>query len=323
MGRWTTGLSARPEHPAWCENVIAAARVRRGELVVVAVEDALVVDGERLVAALQATGARARLQVMPPEPADELSDEDRKLASETDVRIGMAARRRRLTPATHELLGLIRGRGGRVVGMPLMTHELLETVLSQPMPDLETVTRRLLAQLAGARELRVRGRAGTDVTLDVRDAPWLADGLPLEPGGLMNCPYGEVFAVPRSAEGRVVADVTVPFVADGPLAEPVALMFRRGRVFEIEGGAEAERLRKLVAEAGAGADEVAEIGIGLNATLEPIGHVLIDEKVAGTAHVAIGSTIHIGGTRPSEIHVDCVFSGADISADGRSIATTQ
>ena len=101
---------------------------------------------------------------------------------------------------------------------------------------------------------------------------------------------------------------------------PVTLRFERGRVVEIEGGRAAQMLRELVADAGRGADVVAELGIGFNPTIAPFGHVMLDEKAAGTAHVAIGrNTGSYGGDNEAEIHVDCVFSAPQVEADGRPI----
>ena len=66
---------------------------------------------------------------------------------------------------------------------------------------------------------------------------------------------------------------------------------------------------------------IAELGIGLNPTLRPRGHVLFDEKAARTAHVAIGNNTgpyHSDNT--ASIHVDCVFSAPELIVDGRPVA---
>ena len=79
-------------------------------------------------------------------------------------------------------------------------------------------------------------------------------------------------------------------------------------------------LRELVQRAGTGADVVAELGIGLNPTVAPRGHVTIDEKAADTAHVAIGrNTGSYGGDNEAAIHVDLIFSGPEVEVDGRRI----
>ena len=189
-------------------------------------------------------------------------------------------------------------------------------------PDLAAPARALLAQLDGAATLRVRGRAGTDLTLDVSARAWKTDALPLGPGEIANFPGGEVYVAPRSrgADGVLVADLTVPYTVEGLVDEPVTLRFESGRVTAIEGGRAAAMLREIVENAGAGADVVAELGIGLNPTVTPRGHIMLDEKAARTAHVAVGrNTGPYGGDNHAAIHVDCVFSEPELEADGRPV----
>ena len=122
------------------------------------------------------------------------------------------------------------------------------------------------------------------------------------------------------ADGLLVADLTVPYTVDGLVDEPVTLRFEKGHVTAIEGGRAAQMLRELVADAGRGADVIAELGIGFNPSIVPRGHVMLDEKAAGTAHVAIGrNTGSYGGDNEADIHVDCVFSAPQVEADGRPI----
>src|SRR5439155_9574699 len=186
--------------------------------------------------------------------------------------------------------------------------------------DLEAPARTLLARLEGSESLRIRGAAGTDLTLRVADRPWVTDALPLQPGHMANYPGGEVFTAPHSdgADGTLVADLTVPYTVEGLVDEPVVLSFSSGRVTSIEGGRAAAMLRELVAGAGQGADVIAELGIGFNPTVVPRGHVMLDEKAANTAQVAIGrNTGSYGGDNEASIHVDCVFSGPAVEVDGR------
>ena len=99
------------------------------------------------------------------------------------------------------------------------------------MPDLEAPARRLLAAVHDAREIRVRGSAGTDLTLRVEGRRWLNDALPLEPGRVANFPGGEICIAPLAdgADGELVADLTIPW---GPeealLPEPVRIRFEGG-----------------------------------------------------------------------------------------------
>ena len=118
----------------------------------------------------------------------------------------------------------------------------------------------------------------------------------------------------------LVADLTVPYTVEGLVDEPVTIRFEGGGVQSIEGGRAAELLRKLVEEAGSSGRVIAELGIGLNLTVSPSGHIMLDEKAARTAHVAIGSNVgSYGGTNASTIHIDCVFSEPQLEVDGRPV----
>jgi leucyl aminopeptidase (aminopeptidase T) len=304
---------------AWCRNVLVRTRVAPGEQAVVLVDEPLHREAERLLEALEAAGADTALFLLPPDALEEAPPELLEVARRADVWISLWERPRRITAANRQVLETVRAAGARILGMPLVTRELLEDELSRPLPDLEPVASRLLDELGGAREVHVRGPAGTDLTLDVGGCSWYTDALPLEPGRIANHPSGEVYVLPSSAEGRLVADLTVPYVSETLLETPLEITFVAGEATSIDGGPSGRKLRELVDGAGPPADRIAELGIGVNPTLATRGHVLIDEKIAGTAHVAIGSTIHMGGTQLAPIHVDCVFRVSDLRADGTAV----
>jgi len=311
-------------HPGWCDNLIRAGRLHAGERVLVVVDEPLVEEGAQLATAVWDAGGKPRLELWagerplpaPPAPV-------REAARSADLCLILVQEPRGDEAGARIALGeTVTGRGGRALLLGFVDGELLRGELSQPAPDLSGRARRLLAQLEGARTVRVRGPAGTDLVLRVDGRPWLTDALPLEPRQIANFPGGEVYVAPLAggADGVLVADLTVPYTVEGLLDRPVALRFERGRVTSIEGGEAARRLHELVQRAGPGADVIAELGIGLNPAVAPRGHVMLDEKAAGTAHVAIGSnTGPYGGDNEAAIHVDCVFTLAGVEADGRAV----
>ena len=304
-------------HPAWCENLIAAARLRDGERVLVVVDEPLVEQGSQLLAAVADAGGRPHLELWrgskPPVAAGLDADVSLFLAQEPKADDA---------GARFQLLEAVTGNGGRQIFLGFVDPELLAGELSQPQPDLSDAAERVLAQLEGAREVAVRGRGGTDLALRIEGRPWLTDARALGPGGVANFPGGEVFVAPHAdgADGVLVADLTVPYTVEGLVDRPVTLRFERGRVTSIEGGRAAQMLRELVADAGTGADVIAELGIGLNPDVSPRGHVMLDEKAAGTAHVAIGRNTGVyGGDNEALIHVDCIFAEPEVYADGRRV----
>ena len=313
------------EMRGWCRNLIEAGRLEAGEDVLVIVDEPLVEQGSQLADAVKQARGKPRLELWtgperplrhpPPGVVDGaktatlcfyLSQEP--LGDEADARF--------------EVLELLSAHGGRELYLALITPELLEGELSQPQPKLAEPAGRLLAELEGAKEIHIRGRAGTDLRLRVEGRPWLSDTLPLEPGQGHNFPSGEVYIAPLrdGADGVLVADLTIPYTVEGLVDAPVTLQFEGGRVTSIAGGRAAQMLRELVADAGRGADVIAELGIGLHPALAPRGHTMLDEKAAHTAHVAIGrNTGAYGGDNEAAIHVDCVFSEPEVEADGRTI----
>ena len=311
-------------HAGWTQNLIGAARLRKGENVLVVVEESLAGEGSELLAAVEDAGARGRLELWTGDrPLAKAPQAILDAAETADVSLFLAEK-----PLPEEggarfsLLQTVAGHGGRQIFLGFVDGELLRGELSQPRVDLERPARDLLAQLEGSETIHVRGRAGTDLTLRVAGRPWLSDAMPLEAGQMANYPGGEVFVAPHKdgADGVLVADLTVPYTVEGLVDEPVTLRFEGGRVTSIEGGRAADLLRRLVEDAGEGGNVIAELGIGFNPTVSPRGHVMLDEKAARTAHVAIGrNTGPYGGDNEATIHVDCVVSEPEIEADGKRV----
>ena len=312
-------------HPGWCVNLVGAAQVRADERVLVVVDEPLVEEGAQLADTLRTAGAEPRLELWAaterpmtsaPEPVLEAARSSSVCLFLSERPLGAEA------SARFELGEAVLEAGGREIYLGLVDGELLRGELSEPVPDLTAPARGLLARLDGCSTVRIRGRAGTDLELRVEGRPWLTDATPLERGDFANFPGGEIFVAPHrdGAEGILVADLTVPYTVEGLVDEPVVLRFEQGRVTSIQGGRAAALLRKLVEEAGEGADVVAELGIGLNTAVKPRGHVMLDEKAAGTAHVAIGrNTGSYGGDNEASIHIDMIFSAPTLEVDGRPV----
>jgi hypothetical protein len=311
-------------HPGWTRNLLQASALRPGERVLVVVDEPLAEAGSQLLAAARDTGAEPELHLwagerplarVPMAMIEAARHADVLFSLQQEPRGDEASLRSELNESTLR-------RGGRGLFLGFVDSALLASELSRPAPDLAGVAEGLLAQVRGADSMRLRSPAGTDLSFRVTGRPWLTDAHPLGPGEYGNYPGGEIFVAPLedSADGVLVADLTVPYTVEGLVDQPVRLEFAAGRVTSIEGGRAAELLRELVEGAGEGADVIAELGIGLNPTVSPRGHVMLDEKAAGTAHVAIGrNTGAYGGDNEASIHVDLVFSDPQVEADGRRI----
>ena len=175
---------------------------------------------------------------------------------------------------------------------------------------------RLVERLRDARRIRIEAD-GTDVTLDVGGRTWINSD------GRRNMPSGEVFTGPheRSANGTVY--FTVPSGRGGTTIAGVRLTFREGEVVDAVAEQGQEYLDAALAT-DAGARFLGELGIGTNVGIDrATGSTLLDEKIAGTTHLALGRSYpETGGTNVSALHWDLICDlrdGGLLSADGAPV----
>jgi leucyl aminopeptidase (aminopeptidase T) len=180
---------------------------------------------------------------------------------------------------------------------------------------------RLAALWRGTGETRVTSPAGTDLRATVtgrEPVAWLT-GICRNPGEVSALPGGEVSLPPieGTAEGivaweRVASDL-------GALGEPIRIEVRAGRAVTFAGGPEADRLRDIVATV-RDADNIGEIGIGLNPAARIADEITEAKKAFGTVHIALGDSANeYGGLVESEVHLDGLVMAPTVEFDGRPI----
>ncbi len=169
---------------------------------------------------------------------------------------------------------------------------------------------------AGAREVRIAGR-GTDLRLSIAGRTWMIDD------GRINMPGGEIATCPveDAVDGEIAFEQ--PAVFAGRSIPGIRLRFERGLAVEARADRHEDLLRSLL-DVDEGARRVGELGIGMNPAIDRFcGDLFYDEKIAGTAHIALGrSYAECGGRNRSSLHWDIVkdlrAEGA-IYADGRKV----
>jgi aminopeptidase len=169
----------------------------------------------------------------------------------------------------------------------------------------------LVTRLSDARRIRIEAD-GTDITLDVSDRTWMNSD------GRRNMPSGEVFTGPHEHSANGTIRFTVPS-ARGVVVSDVTLTFRDGEVVDAIAGQGQEQLDASLATDD-GARFLGELGIGTNAGIDrATGSTLLDEKMAGTVHLALGRSYpETGGTNVSALHWDLICDlreGGRLSAD--------
>jgi aminopeptidase len=174
----------------------------------------------------------------------------------------------------------------------------------------------LVARLSTATEIRIEAE-GTDLTLRVAGRTWINSD------GRHNMPSGEVFTGAHEDSASGTIRFTVPTGPRGVTVTGVELEFRDGEVVRAHAEQGDEYLQASL-QTDAGARFLGELGIGTNTGIDrPTGHILLDEKMAGTVHLALGRSYpETGGRNESALHWDLICDlrrGGRLSADGEAI----
>lgn len=174
-------------------------------------------------------------------------------------------------------------------------------------------TKRLAEWIEGHEEVRVTA-PGTDIRLGIADRKFI----PCD--GRHNMPDGELFTGP--VEDSVEGEVTfhLPAVIGGREVSGVRLRFEAGKVVEASAERGEEFLLELL-DTDPGARRLGELGIGTNYAIDRgTREVLLDEKIGGTVHMAVGRSYpESGGVNESAVHTDLVCDlrlGGRIEVDG-------
>ena len=167
------------------------------------------------------------------------------------------------------------------------------------------------AELGSIRELRIVG-PDTDLRVGVEGRTWLAAD------GRFNMPDGEVFTSPVETATQGEIRYTFPAVFQGREVEDVRLRFERGEVVAAEASRGSAYLEQLL-DLDAGARILGEVAFGLNYEIDRFTrNILLDEKIGGTMHLALGSAFaQAGGSNTSALHWDMI---CDLREDGEVYA---
>jgi aminopeptidase len=174
----------------------------------------------------------------------------------------------------------------------------------------------LVERLDTAKNIRIEAE-GTDLTLRVDGRTWINSN------GRRNMPSGEVFTGPLEDSANGTIRFTVPASPHGVAVEDVTLTFDDGQVVDATAARGQASLDAALAT-DAGARFLGELGIGTNSGIDrPTGSVLLDEKMAGTVHLALGRSYpETGGQNASALHWDLICdlrAGGRLTADGEPI----
>jgi aminopeptidase len=213
----------------------------------------------------------------------------------------------------------------KAIGIPYA--RLMKTYLASMSVDVNEVYRynRFYEKaLTGADEVRITGPR-TDLTFSVRGRA-IHNGsgvITRETFWYLNLPEGEVFTAPveTSAEGEIYFDLPCMWHY-GKQVQGVWFRFHKGRVVEYDIEKGRDDFRDVMENATGTKWNIAELGIGTNPAARITGGMtIIDEKVRGTIHLAIGDNRLYGGRGVSTVHWDFfkTMKNGAMEVDGKTV----
>lgn len=159
---------------------------------------------------------------------------------------------------------------------------------------------RLVSRLNGSTKVRIIGQ-NTDLSFSVEGRTWECFA------GANNMPDGEIMTAPVTESINGTIWFENPGVLGGRLMHDLKLTWSNGELVEASASSNQDYLETVIAT-DPGARTLGEFGIGTNAGLTDFcNDILLDEKIYGTCHVALGRAYpDVGGTNQSAIHWDIV-----------------
>ena len=212
-------------------------------------------------------------------------------------------------------------KGARGVTMPGITKEIFTTTLAIDYSRVKELVDKMADAMEGGKTVRITSPNGTDITMSIEGRKIFRDtGIVRERRGFGNLPAGEVCLAPveGTTNGVIVFDGSMAGV--GVLKSPIKVIVKDGFAEKIEGGEEAEKLKQILESVGKKETyNIAELGIGANPNAHVMGNVLVDEKVYGTVHIALGDNTVFGGNVKAGIHLDGVIKKPTLIVDDKTL----
>lgn len=213
----------------------------------------------------------------------------------------------------------------KFLSLPLSTNDG-RSLLEYEFLTMDTKKSRLMAQvimkyLKHSTRIRITTKAGTDLSIGKKGRnPGFFNGVLRDGKGYSSASI-EVYIpiLETETEGIMLLDGSLGYI--GRAEEPTRILFRQGRIVEIEDTMTGNRLRKYMESYRDRRIYIAgELGIGLNSCARCQGNCYIeDESAYGTFHIGVGRNIALGGSQNARGHFDLVCHDPDIYTDNRKI----
>lgn len=173
--------------------------------------------------------------------------------------------------------------------------------------------------LEGKKEIKVTTELGTNINASMEGSRIIIEaGFATKPGNSAAFSDGEVSFTPVEGTANGVVVVDGPIALIGKPSKPLKLIVENGRVTQIIGNAEAEKLVEMISKV-ENLDNFAEFGFGVNSKARLNGFWQEEKKALGTMHIALGDNIYYGGRVKCDVHMDMVIYKPTVVIDGKII----
>lgn len=209
-------------------------------------------------------------------------------------------------------------KGARIANLRNFTEEMMVTGgINADYHQVRKTSEYLAQLLSAANKIRLTTPEGTDLVMWSGSRQAIAQtGFVTKPGMLSGLPDGEATLAPLEGESQGL--VISPYIADqlGIISEPFRMEVEKGRIVSITGGKEALALSRLIkTKDDAGYNCASQFALGTNPACRITSNTREVGKKLGTAHIAIGDNISLGGLSDSSFHIDFVFLNPSVYLD--------
>lgn len=298
--------------------VSTCVKVRPGEEVVLVTEESKLRIAETIAASVYRLGAQPILMMMEPRELDG-QEPPRSVAAAMKSSDAFISVVNKSITHTHAVKDAVAAGSRGLVLTQFSEDMMIRGGIECDFEQAKTVCQAMAQALADSQEIHLSTEAGTNLRYSAKGRRGNALYCMVEKGQFSTIPTVEanVSPVEGTANGVIIADASIPYLGIGILSEPVRLTVEKGLIVSIEGGSQAETLKKdLEAKGDPNVYNIAEMGVGLNPKCSFTGFMLEDEGVFGSAHIGIGTSITLGGVVKAACHYDLIMRSATISADG-------
>lgn len=142
---------------------------------------------------------------------------------------------------------------------------------------------------------------GCELHFDLTGRRWHVDA------GNGDWPCGEIYIAPVESKTNGTVFFDKLFIEDVGAYECVTLTVVDGKIM----GSDCEAVTAFIQSLSPEKTVVCELGLGMNPNItDACGYTVLDEKIAGSFHIAIGANNMFGGQNEAKIHMDFVNSGS-------------